>query len=170
MKLLLKQLKIHVIDEYKEHEENITGGYSGMYSVVINDSIIVTFIPKFKRYTDKWYLNLPDSILEDDDYDPQEARIARAVNSRVSITPSREKAGTKEVFSLPIQFEHSALTNEKLDERIIYYVKPEDFYTFRGELATVSETASENNLVEISKLEDFEFIKFILVNVIGTKI
>ena len=166
MKLLLKQLKIHVIDEYKEHEENITGGYSGMYSIVINDSIIITFIPEFKRYTDKWYLNLPESILEDDDYDAQEARIVRAVNSRVSITPSTEQAGTKEVFSLPIQFEHPALTNEKLDKRTIYYVKPEDFYTFRGELATVSEIASENNLVEINELKDFEFIKFILSNVV----
>lgn len=169
MQLLSEQLKIHVIDEYKKHEENIIGGYSGMYSVVINDSIVVTFIPEFKRHTDKWYLNLPEPILENDDYDAQEARIVRAVNSLISITPSIEKARTKEVFSLPTQFEHLALTNEKLYERTIYYVKPEDFYTFRGELATVSETALGNNLAKISELKDFEFIKFILANVIEIK-
>ena len=169
MKFLSGELLVHVTNELWNNEQDIAPFYEGIYSVSINGYSVATFIPEFERENDKWYLNTLEDL--DDMISFDEARIDTATTEQKSITPCAEKAGTIETFSTRIISEYlNSFNKDNLNYHTVYYVYPNEFYTFRGELATVAErTMRVNSYIKLEELKDFEFIKFVLNNIVTTE-
>lgn len=169
MKFLSGELLVHVTNELWNNEQDIAPFYEGIYSVSINGYSAATFIPEFERDNDRWYLDTLEDL--DDMISLNEARIDTATTEQRSITPCVEKAGSIETFSTRIISEYrNPFNKDNLNHHTVYYVTPNKFYTFRGELATVAErTMRVHSYIKLEELKNFEFIKFILNNIVTTE-
>lgn len=169
MKFLTGKLLVHITNELWNNEQNIAPFYEGIYSVSINGYSAATFIPEFERKNDLWYLDTLEDL--DNIISCDEARLDTATIEERSITPCLERAGSIETFSTKISPEYfNPLNKDNLNHHTVYYVTPKEFHTFRGELATVAEkTIGVHNYIELEELKDFEFVKFILTNIVTTE-
>ena len=166
MKISSSDTRVKVIHEPREWaiEPKIADFFEGIYqATTAGIHFDVKFVPQFKRSSNKWFLNTPDFF--EDVTSKQEARLMTASNYTHTVTPSINRAGTKESFLVPPLPENDPVMR-KLANKTVYYVTPKEFYTFRGELATVAEkTIGIHHYVEFDEVSRLSFVKFILNNI-----
>lgn len=166
MKILPDDTRIKVIRESREWAiaPEIADFFEGIYqATTAGIHFDVKFVPQFKRSSNKWFLNTPDFF--EDVTSKQEARLMTASDYTHTVAPSINRAGTKETFLVPPLPENDPVIHG-LDNKTVYYVTPKNFYTFRGELATVAEkTIGIHRYVEFDEVSQLSFIKFILNNI-----
>ena len=166
---------IQFIDESINEDIDVADFYQGIYTIrsYTNSLFDITFIPEFERKNKSWYLNKPCEYENISSF--QEARLLTAIDSKCSVTIDEEKSGTKQEFIVPLTSEREAelrewrLNPKEASRRTIYYVLPRDFYTFRGEIVTITteQTITHHNLINLSEILNFSFIQFILNNVVS---
>lgn len=173
MKFLSDDIKVAIFEETRNQDLEVSDYFTGIYEVISHGFFDVTFIPKFKRENDLWYLSAPNDF--DEINSNEEARLITASVGRHIVTPDAFIAGTKQKFFTPPLYkaeeEYFDSSPDKQEYQSIYYVTSNEFYTFRGELATIvaERETGLRHLINIKELLEFSFIQFILYNVITDK-
>ena len=168
---------VQLIDESINEDIDVADFYQGIYTIrsYTRSFFDITFIPEFERKNNSWYLDRPCEYEDISSF--QEACLLTAIDSKCSVTIDVEKAGTKQEFIIPLTSEKEAelrewrLNPKDATQRIIYYVSPRDFYTFRGEIVTITteQTITHHNLINLSEILNFSFIQFIINNVVSNE-
>lgn len=167
---------VQITEESTDKDLDIADYYKGIYSINSYGSYFfdVTFIPQFERDNYLWYEH---KLFEYEDVNSiKEARLLIATDSKHSVTPDVEKAGTRQEFIIPLTPEREAelkewrLKPEDVIHRTIYYVSPRDFYTFRREIITIitEKDMGHLDLINLREIIDFSFIQFIINNVVNS--
>lgn len=129
--------------------------YRGIYSVRLNFTAEVTFVPRFDRDA-SWP---PGKIPEDFDRisSEQEARLITVFSSSICITPHEERAGSMERW-----------TDGLADVNHVLNVRPNEFACFSEELAAVAEqTPFVHDGVPLSSIAKLSFVQFVLEHVVS---
>ena len=169
MKFLSDEVIVAIFEETRNQDLEVSDYFTGIYEVISHGFFDVIFIPEFKRKNKDWYLDVPTDFDKVDSN--EEARLITASISQHIVTPDSLLTGTKQKFFTPPLFnskEQYAEFASTKEEQILYFVNPKEFYTFRGELATIvaeRETGFRHPIV-INELLDFSFIQFILNNIV----
>ena len=166
MKFLDDDLRVVIFEETQNQERDVSDYFDGIYEVISHGLFDVTFIPQFFRVTNSWYLNAPRDF--SDVGSNEEARLIMASVSKCIVTPDNCLAGTKEQFFTPpvdeVSEKYSDDPLQDSDCQTIHYVTPREFYTFRGELATIiaEQETGFRHPIRLDELQEFSFLQFIL--------
>jgi hypothetical protein len=158
----------HQVDD--EEEEWGAHFHQGIFSLTLNQLITILFIPSFPRTAETW----PPTILPgvDQVQSETEARLYITESADYVVTPDANRAGQQEVIPIP------AATPEQVAEIglgfylgarqvVVFYVTPDQEARFHGELPVIGEqTHSIRHFVRVSKVTDFECIRFIQHDII----
>ena len=140
--------------------------YKGIFDVTVGSFGYLMFVPPFGRTADKWPPALPADV--DRPSSEEQARIFSAVFTNYTITPDEELAGQTESFCLKIESETTTFLNDDDSELSgrLFYVTPSQFALFSQELLEIEQhTIWANQYIALSKVKEFECIKFILANI-----
>jgi hypothetical protein len=179
MKMLkYSRLSVHVCREEREPEPEYAPFYKGIFHVLITHLLPITFIPHFDRTAENWLPILPDDV--DIVHSCNQARLFTAALADYAITPDEALAGQTETFciskgsvsfaSLPKKVESETtifLNNDNTElTGILFYVTSEQFAHFSQELLEIEQhTFWPNQYIALSKVKEFECIKFIFANI-----
>ena len=144
--------------------------YKGIFDTTFRYFGSIMFVPPFGRTTDKWPLTLPADV--DKPESEEQARIFSATFADYTITPNEELAGQTETFCLSspknVDPETTIFLNDDDSELggRLFYVTPSQFALFSQELLEIEQhTIWANQYIGLSKVKEFECIKFILANI-----
>lgn len=142
-----------------EVEETISPFFEGIIEVILNKRVGIVFVPEIDRESVYWPPLLPDDI--ENIHSKLEARLITLAMESYTVTPNSALAGQEERIP-PFTAE--------LEERVIFYVTPEEFNFFSQELNTLSQEIGRVDRGRYaSELQDFKFVQFILTRVIISK-
>lgn len=138
--------------------------YKGIFDVTLRGIAYITFVPAFQRPKDNWPPALPDDV--DIVHSCNQARLFTAALADVTVTADEALAGSREFIPLP----PSARIEPYMG--VVFYVTPQEFARFSEELLYIEKnhTLWANQYVRLSKVKDFESIKFILANIVPLKL
>ena len=153
---------------HQERDEEEKWGavfYRGIFSLTLNQLITILFIPSFPRTAETW----PPTILEgvDQVQSETEARLYATESADYVVTPDPFLAGQQEVIPMPPippeQLAEMGVTFEiRPRQVVVFYVTHEQFARFEHELSLIAEqTYGIRHFVRVSKVTDFECIRFI---------
>ena len=144
--------------------------YKGIFDTTFRYFGSIMFVPPFGRTADKWPPTLPADV--DRPSSEEQARIFSAAFAKYTITPDEELAGQTETFCLSrptkIDPEIAIFVNDDNSELSgrLFYVTPSQFALFSQELLEIEQhTIWANQYIGLSKVKEFECIKFILANI-----
>jgi len=126
--------------------------YEGIYSVTLNETIHIEFVPAIDRHA-PWPPVLPGDV--DLVESTAEARRLTLTLARYTVTPDRERAGS----------------TEKLDGKdadgVVFYVLPEEFDELSRDLYAVEDDAPGiHSSIPVSRLADTALARFLLERLI----
>lgn len=142
-----------------EVDQRVAHFYEGIYLVILNFSVEVSFVPEIDRSAVPWGQELPDDI--DDPRSESEARWVSLSSSKYAVTPDPSRAGRDEVVSP---------SGSAGPGNVIFYVAREQFDVFATELSRLStEFAGIHDSRSVSELKGLEVVDFLLRRVIVSK-
>jgi hypothetical protein len=139
---------------WEEDDPALGEAYAGVFEVTLNNYVGIVFVPQLPGSADVWDRDaVPDDL--DDVATSAQARLATALLAPYVVTPNTALAGQQQRF-------------EMLDDPpgrrggTVFYVAPEAFDRFSGELADLSATLGMIHPPgKISDIRDRDVIAFI---------
>jgi hypothetical protein len=133
--------------------------YAGIFAVALNYTVDVSFVPDVSSLAPPWNSRaLPGNL--DEVTTPEQARLATALLSSYVVTPNEALAGTEERF-----------TWEPDTRGVIFYVTPEEFDHYSGDLGTLIDPAGRlYSEARVADLRGHDVIAFLERRVVGSSL
>jgi hypothetical protein len=150
---------ITVSDQTLEEEPPASVLYSGIYTMYLNFSVRVAFIPDMSALAPPWDASrLPDNF--DLITTPDQARLATALRTWYVVTPNEARGGQVERFH---PFDR---TSEQ--PTVVRFVHPSEFAQFAADLDELSELVggvyTDKTVVD---LQQYSVVRFVAEHVVG---
>lgn len=116
---------VQVFRDADSAEPNETALYEGMFTVILNIAVQISFVPGVNLDDPPWPAGQKPPI--DELTTPAQARWNQLINGSYSVTPDAARAGTAEQFHSPDGV------------GTVFYVTPERFAVFSEELTSLSD-------------------------------
>ncbi|MBO3737757.1 hypothetical protein [Actinoplanes flavus] len=137
--------------------------YDGMYTFDLNQTVSVSFVPA--PGTERpWSLDtLPEDIA--DFTTPAQARLLEILTAQYSVTPDPARAGTEEQLAWPFDWAGDG----DPPRPTIFYVTPEEFTRYAGDLEALSEFAGGiHSVVRRSAVTGHPVVRFLEERVLAS--
>lgn len=136
-----------VLDERYENDESHAGLFEGIFHLVFNHVVSITFVPGVSEIAPPW-----SSDLFPEEYDlistVGQARVSQILLAKYAVTPNQCLAGTDE----EIIFGEYAKT--------IFYVTFEEFERYSVDLEGLADLINRHEPRRVSRLRDHEVVTF----------
>lgn len=145
---------------YEVQNYKVASFFQGIYDVVLNFSMTITFVPKAYISDVDWRLYQADILDQENVKNCTEARLSCIANSYYSVTPDLSMPGQEKL--LPQFF-------PEIPSGVVFLVNPKEFEIFSKEIAFIYEELASGGAYAyrtISELKDFAITKFLLDKVI----
>ena len=127
------EFTVKFVDERWEVPEKTSQYFKGIFSVILNHTATLYFIPEIDRSIIDWPPKYDEEMCESET-SYLDAQLTTLMFSSYVVTPSQSLAGQEEVIPSEIIFFNSpAYLDLDLEARIIFYVTSEEFSTFSQE-------------------------------------
>jgi hypothetical protein len=142
---------VRVRPESWEHEPPRSDLYAGVYTMTLNFTVDVTFVPDLSRSAPPWDGHrLPPDL--DDVATADQAAYAAAMLAQYVVTPNAARAGRVESFRL----------DGSTEDSVVRYVEPAEFGAFAGDLDQLAEiVGSVHSMTPVSELRGYPVIGFV---------
>jgi hypothetical protein len=142
---------VKVVPESWEQEPATARFYEGIYTVVLNSTVDIAFVPDVSALAPPWR-ELPDDVGS-----VEQARVASVLLARYAVTPNDRLAGREERFELPASGGYDATGG------VVYYVTAAEFARWSAELDRLA--AQDRNSFHatrtVSALRDLDIVGFV---------
>jgi len=138
--------------------------YEGIYTVVLNYTVDITFVPDVSAVAPPWRGDdQPDDL--DRIASAEQARVEMVLWSRYAVTPNARLAGEVAAVPVPRSADQEA---PPLDDAWVRYVAPAEFDRYAAELPALYEVAgSRRSGVTVSRLLEYEVVRFIDAEIVA---
>jgi hypothetical protein len=136
--------------------------YAGIFTLELNHTVQVTFLPDVSRYAPPWSDRLlPNDVDEVSTVD--EARLATGLLANYLVTPNPALAGTGERFTL------TSGDGSGSHSGVVFYVTPEEFARYRAELERYDDYDDGwDSDATVSQLRRYAVIRFVEREVVAS--
>jgi hypothetical protein len=148
---------VRVRPESWEHDPTQAGLYAGVYTVTLNATVDITFVPDLSRSAPPWDGRILPADL-DALHTPEQAAYASALLARYVVTPNAARAGRVESFRPA----GGALDGGYDEDSVVRYVEPAQYADFVGDLDRLAVVVgSVRSDTPVSALRDHPVIRFV---------
>lgn len=139
--------------------------YKGIFDVTVLGLVSLMVVPAFPRTPDNWPARLPNNV--DIVHSEYEARLFTAALADIAITPDDKLAGQTESFPFPPPLPDFPPPPGLPDTGVLFFVTGAQYDLFSQELLQIEKhTLFANQYIRLSKVKNFESIKFILDKIV----
>ncbi|AEH07782.1 MULTISPECIES: hypothetical protein [Protofrankia] len=147
---------VKVVHEPREHEPPVADLYEGVFAMLLNYVVNVTFVPDVSAAAPPW-----DDHLLPADFDEiasgVQARLVSAILGSYVVTPNETRADGEERFEWGQNSEFGSTSG------VVFYVTPSDFARYAVDLVRLSEMNEDDFYARktVSTLRGYDVVGFV---------